>query len=89
MIERCERSELPVDMCAHCRGSEPVVRQHGTTVTKAVTAHLAATQARYEGWCGRCGGRVWVGQMIAPAYKLLPNGGQKTIWICEECATDE
>jgi uncharacterized protein with PIN domain len=80
---RCERSDLPASMCAHCRGHvEPVRRPRAPLVVPP----LGFTEARYEGWCGECGERIWKGEKISPAFRRMPNGSDKTIWICEECA---
>jgi hypothetical protein len=56
-MSRCERSDLPEDQCAHCRGDG-----------EAVAVDWAAGRpfpARYDGRCARCQQPIWVDDPIA------------------------
>jgi hypothetical protein len=56
MAERCERTELLVDQCAHCRGvTEPA---------PARTVLGPWFPAGYPGWCSGCGQVFGQGDMI-------------------------
>jgi len=76
--ERCERTDLPVSMCAHCLG-------HADDVTQAEPRHyptgdtesIPCTTAQFESRCPYCEGTIFPGD---PIYR--PSG----VWVCEECS---
>ncbi|NUS59163.1 MAG: hypothetical protein HOV66_30545 [Streptomycetaceae bacterium] len=72
--ERCERSDLPTSMCAHCRGHE----ERGTELTAADVVVSAAFEARFPGRCEGCGNAIREGDAIAP---LRDSSG----YVCPEC----
>lgn len=56
MAERCERTELLVDQCAHCRGvTEPV---------PARTPYGPRFTAQWPGFCSCCGDEFASGEKI-------------------------
>jgi len=66
---RCERSELLVSQCAHCKGLD-----------KAETFEYVVEQkmlAKYPGACSACGDRVIPGETT---IGLSEDG-----WVCEGC----
>ena len=67
--ERCERSELPVSMCAHCKGVDKVETFEHVVEKKII--------AQYSGSCGSCGDRVEAG---VTTIGLSEDG-----WVCEGC----
>jgi hypothetical protein len=67
---RCDRTELPVSMCAHCRGhDDPMKLSTGEFGVPFI--------ASYDGRCGACDGRIRVGEITA----RLAAGG----YGCERC----
>lgn len=69
---RCERSDLPVPMCAHCRGhQDPLGRLGEDDVGPLFTAS-------YRSRCDRCDGDIHPGDTIAA---FIDEAG----YACEEC----
>lgn len=61
---RCERTELLVDQCAHCRGNNQTAQEQADAERSEVRARLLARPigstatwfpAQYPGVCYRCG----------------------------------
>jgi hypothetical protein len=77
MEERCERTDLPVSGCYHCRADTVVIRQHGTP-EPVRNAIVVSTRARWNSTCPECKGTVVKGEMI---YKATEPGS----WVCSEC----
>jgi predicted RNA-binding Zn-ribbon protein involved in translation (DUF1610 family) len=69
---RCERTELLVEQCAHCR--PPVDDQVPDEDIEVVWRGIA----RYDGQCPGCGGRIREGDPIART------GDNR--YVCEECS---
>lgn len=67
---RCDRTDLPVSMCAHCRG-------HDVTPSTARDYEPLFT-ARYDGRCAECDDPIDAGERIAP---LADGSG----YIHEDC----
>lgn len=60
MTARCEKTELPVDGCVHCRGHDrPAPERRGWG-----TLYGPATAARYPSDCATCGGHYPAGTPI-------------------------
>lgn len=75
MTARCEMTELPVDMCAHCLG-----HTDHETPRQLPAAQLGPTvQANFPGHCATCGGRYPAGTTI----RRGPDG-----WTAD-CCTEE
>lgn len=75
--ERCERSDLPASMCAHCRGHDQTVPDLSLRDLGHKDVHTAFT-ARYEGTCENCGAHIDAGDLIAP---LIGGSGH----VCPDC----
>lgn len=75
MTARCEMTELPVDMCAHCLGHDDRDTPHPTDLT--VTG--LPLEARYPGRCAGCGRPYPSGTEI----RRIPDG-----WFAD-CCTQE
>jgi hypothetical protein len=73
--ERCERTDLPVSMCAHCLGHADVIAQAEPRYYP--TESVPQTTAQFESRCPYCDGTIFPGDLI---YR--PQG----IWVCEECS---
>jgi hypothetical protein len=76
MTDRCERTDLPVDGCAHCRPKvvDPVlddVLELGPRFT-----------AQFSGACGSCDGYIHAGETIAA---LVDGPG----YACPACIEDQ
>lgn len=58
-VDRCPRTDLPKDGCAHCRpgGDRPAPERLESDVTVYFTA-------QYDGNCADCGERWWAGSQI-------------------------
>lgn len=83
---RCEITDLPADMCAHCLGHIDPERQ----VLKDRAALLATARgwivAQWPGTCERCGERYGAGAAIRASGAIrmdVPTG-----WRAECCATN-
>jgi hypothetical protein len=68
---RCERTELLVSQCSHCRGDEDLPGNRD-----ALPPPSAWTTARYEGHCPECEGDIDVGDRIALCGD---------VWVCGSC----
>ena len=70
---RCERTDLPVSMCAHCRGHDhtPDGVRFGTTIA-----------ARYPGRCALCDDHIEPDDLIAV---VLDDHGGADGWACTAC----
>lgn len=72
---RCERSDLPPAMCAHCRGHFDVVPTETTLTEDDIGPRFTA---RYSGHCGACDGWIRTGETIGA---LVDGGG----FACPGC----
>lgn len=79
---RCEKTDLLVTDCAHCRGNDLTIEEQ---VAAEASARKAAYEAapgwiisKYQGHCAECNERFEAGEMI---YKM-PDVG----WISTCCA---
>jgi hypothetical protein len=53
--DRCERSDLPPEMCSHCRGLDQ-------PPPKSIAEHVIV--AKYDGHCPLCSGTIREGEPI-------------------------
>lgn len=79
MADRCEKTDLPTDMCSHCLGHEDpdVPARLGHPLIPARAYWL---QAQYPGCCSGCGDRY-------PAGARIIRDGDG--WLSECCAEPE
>lgn len=75
---RCEMTELPVDMCAHCRGGDVLLGQLLTTQPGRDGQPGPTVEARWAGLCASCGTHYPAGTPI----RRGPDGW--TADCCEE-----
>lgn len=79
---RCDKTDLLVTDCAHCRGNDRTIEEQFTAEAALRKAAYEAAPgwiiSRYPGDCAECGERFEAGEMI---YKLLDVG-----WISTCCA---
>lgn len=85
--QRCERTELLVDQCAHCLGHKPAEEQ-ATAETAAehadfLTTHPRWFPARYPGTCEPCGTPFDVGTPITGTS--WRDGGWRA-YCCQEAS---
>lgn len=74
---RCEISDLPASMCAHCRGLDGTDPRPELIVLRVITA-------RFNGRCEVCGEHtVHEG---APLYLVDEIGGRESLWAGPCCA---
>lgn len=82
--ERCERTELLVVDCAHCRGNDQTPDEQVATERRQTRARLVGDPrwfpAQYPGKCERCAERFTVGDLI----RMDPGRG----WIADCCGTE-
>lgn len=79
MAERCELSDLPADMCSHCRGLD-TERPPELIVLREITA-------RYRGACEICG--EWTIRDGDPLYLVdLTDGSKEDAWAGRCCVGD-
>ena len=72
---RCDRSDLPVSMCAHCRGDRQVA---DPPASDRPAGYGPVFFARFDGRCADCGDQFVAGERIA----ALTDGGG---YVCEDC----
>jgi hypothetical protein len=75
MAARCEKYDLPAEMCAHCTGAEARARaeqQHAEI--------MPGTPWFRASWPGRCSGR---GEEIVPGDTIRADGHGG--YVCEDC----
>jgi hypothetical protein len=75
--QRCERSDLPVSMCAHCRGLDHVPTPIDDDPFDAPSDLGPTIAAKFDSECGNCGDPIAVGEPITSAYEG---------WVHERCA---
>lgn len=76
--ERCERTDLFVSQCGHCRGhADPF--QHANRVRDALLASGRWIAAQYRGKCSSCG--EWFGEGAA-----IQRDSAGASWVAECCA---
>lgn len=78
-MARCDLTDLPVDMCAHCLGHKGPEQPTGTD-RAAILNGGRWIEARYRGRCAGCGETYDAGAAIRRAE---PDG-----WIAECCAEE-
>ena len=75
-VERCELTDLPTDMCAHCRGLTEARPTDGLRAVRRITA-------RFDGVCQvSAQHRVAAGD---PLYLAVDAAGTG-YWVCSDCA---
>lgn len=72
---RCDRTDLLVSACAHCRGDEDLPDNRDALLSPP----KAWIHARHDGGCPGCHRRVGVGDRIALC---------DDVWVCEDCGTE-
>lgn len=82
--ERCERTELLVDQCAHCRGhADPEADALAAESPRRYAVDVETprtTIAQYPGWCPQCSERIHPGDVIT-----LRGSTDARAWCCTEC----
>lgn len=81
MTERCERTELLVDDCAHCRGHKSIEEQVADERIQLGEARTRWFNAIYPGKCAGCGTPFDEGNLI---HGVPGHAG----WVAECCAED-
>jgi hypothetical protein len=80
--ERCERTELLVTDCAHCRGNDQTPNEQAAAERDQTRQRLASDPrwfpAQYPGKCERCGEWFQPGALIRMDVSVG--------WIAECCA---
>lgn len=80
MPDRCELSDLPVDMCSHCRGMDGPGPRPQLIVMREITA-------RYNGRCEVCG--EWTIREGDPLYLVDEiTGDREDLWAGTCCVGD-
>lgn len=74
-MPRCDLTDLPADMCAHCLGHADTQQQTTADRTRLLTSGW--TVAQWPGTCEHCGDRFAVGAAIR---SHIPTG-----WRAECC----
>ncbi|MEA5366061.1 hypothetical protein VA596_41495 [Amycolatopsis sp., V23-08] len=84
--ERCERTELLVDQCAHCLGHQDPAADAlaaGSPRHYAVDIETPRTTiARYPGRCAFCGEQIDPGDLITA---VAAPGQSRQTWACAGC----
>lgn len=74
---RCEKTDLLVSMCDHCRPKLSVgVQQSRRRVGNAT---MPAIEAQYDGWCPECD------EAIEAGVDMIVRSDDDGYWIHEEC----
>lgn len=80
--QRCERTELLVDQCAHCKGQQSIEEQASAEALEARARLIVTGQwfpAKYAGKCGRCGEPF-------PEGAAIRSDNNHPLWVAECCA---
>jgi hypothetical protein len=86
----CEKYDMAVLGCAHCRGNNQTVQEQADAEVLALRAHLLATDSRwfpsqYPGRCAKCNTPFDPEALIRRGHmgiELLPD----TMYVAECCA---
>lgn len=79
-MARCDLTDLPADMCAHCLGHQDPQQQTLKDRAQLLVSGRGWLVAQWPGACEHCGERFQPGAAIRMD---LPTG-----WRAECCATD-
>lgn len=89
--DRCERTDLFVDQCAHCRGNDQTVEEQADAERLKIRRRLAKdprwSPAQYAGRC-TCGQTFAVGTLIHRST-TDPTDSWAVGWTAECCANDQ
>lgn len=88
---RCELTELPESMCAHCKGlgHEPIMDlddDGGGYSANALHGHNlfpAGFKAEFKSDCPSCGGQ------ISPGDRITRERDGRRRWVCGPCADSD
>src|SRR5436305_795781 len=80
LTTRCDRSDLPIASCAHCRGHELPAELEPLEPDVVDDRRVYVARAHHE--CGRCDEPIQPGDRVR-------RGGTRGGWLCPECAALE